>query len=687
MLVWSDGAGGTYIGDPGTNEDRLKYTITVSDDAMGSNLVRATMQTAGGAAITGAGVKVGIISDSFDAYAPGVGSSDPANQDAIDGYLPLNAATQTCAVQVLQEGTPGSSDEGRAMAELVHQVAPGASLAFCTAGASEADMASAVNQLVAAGCNVIVDDISFYDEPFFQVAGTLDTAIEAAVASGVDYFTSAGNSGDASYQASFTPQAEQLPGSLATVQAQIFDNGTPYQTVTIGTATTISLEWATPWPTNGASVPAALVMALYTTAGQLVARSFQVDGEPCEELSVPAAGTYLLAIYQPSGAPAVGTFKYIIDREGSIDDAAAANGASTVIGHELLTDVNTVGAINAADAAAFGTPSDWTKSYSSVGPGTLLYDSSGNALATPTSAGKVDFVAPDAAATTVSTVSSASGPFEGTSAAAPDAAAVAALMRQANPALTPAQVTQDLAASALPMGLPVAQQGAGLIQAPGAVALALGNTAITAQAVSTIYDAVLRSVPSTGTAAQYAAEINAGTLTLAQFESQLFAQAATTTVPALVTYNAFYGALPGSAGLDFLTAYTAGLPAEGFSTLNIWVNLGASFAANGSFGAAYAALTRTAFVDSAYATIFGQAPSADAEATLVNSLGFYATYAGSELGARGAVEGVMLYLADQQANSPYALAAASFLQHAAAGTAQYQVNLLSTYTGTGALAS
>jgi hypothetical protein len=120
-----------------------------------------------------------------------------------------------------------------------------------------------------------------------------------------------------------------------------------------------------------------------------------------------------------------------------------------------------------------------------------------------------------------------------------------------------------------------------------------------------------------------------------------------TTVPELITFDFFYGKTPSSAGVDYLTHYDAQLAQMGFSQQNVWVDLGASFAFNGQFGATYGSMTHDQFVDSVYTSIFGAAPSAAAHSTLVNSMDFYAEFAGSELGSRGAVTGAMLDLAAQ----------------------------------------
>jgi hypothetical protein len=54
------------------------------------------------------------------------------------------------------------------MMQIIHDIAPGADLAFYTAFYSEQDFANGILALAAAGCKVIVDDVSYFDEPFFQ---------------------------------------------------------------------------------------------------------------------------------------------------------------------------------------------------------------------------------------------------------------------------------------------------------------------------------------------------------------------------------------------------------------------------------------------------------------------------------------------------------------------------------------
>ena len=89
----------------------------------------------------------------------------------------------------------GLRDEGAAMAELVHDLAPGAEILFHTAFKGEADFADGIAELVACGADVLVDDVIYLGEPMFQ-DGPIAQAAQAAVDGGVSYFSAAGNEGD-----------------------------------------------------------------------------------------------------------------------------------------------------------------------------------------------------------------------------------------------------------------------------------------------------------------------------------------------------------------------------------------------------------------------------------------------------------------------------------------------------------
>ena len=78
------------------------------------------------------------------------------------------------------------------MMQVVHDVAPGAKLAFYTAANTEADFATGIQALATAGAQVIADDVSYFDEPFFQ-DGLVAQAVNTVNAAGVSYFSAAGS--------------------------------------------------------------------------------------------------------------------------------------------------------------------------------------------------------------------------------------------------------------------------------------------------------------------------------------------------------------------------------------------------------------------------------------------------------------------------------------------------------------
>jgi hypothetical protein len=423
--------------------------------------------------ITGAGVKVGIISNSYNILGG-------AAADVAKGYLPADGVT------VLREGSAGDDDEGRAMAELIHQVAPGSSLYFASTGNGVDDFASSVQALETAGCTVIVDDIAL-TEPFFQLGSAAENAISAGIASGVTFVTSAGNYADAYYEHAFTTtQQTLLDGSV--VQAMTFSNGTPYQSITAtgGQYDTIDLQWDAPFYGTGgvaSDQPDSVMFKVFDpTTSALIGTSQQVsiDGHLVaeSELTLPGSNSttnYEIAIYHADGTPDVSEIKYVLTGfltgagpGGRINDPDAGVGSGAINGHQLVPGEISVAAADVTNTPASGEPADFTEYFSSAGPGTLLFDAQGNRLAQPVIAGSPDVTGVDGVYTSVPGFT----PFYGTSAAAPDVAGIIALMQQVNPDLTPQEASNLLAQSALPLsGEPDFLQGAGLVQADSAIAL------------------------------------------------------------------------------------------------------------------------------------------------------------------------------------------------------------------------
>ncbi|MDQ1123148.1 S8 family serine peptidase [Microbacterium trichothecenolyticum] len=146
--------------------------------------------------VDGSGVKVGIISNTFSALSSP--ANDTVQQNIDDGLLPGpgNPCGYTTPVTIVVDDPPPSpsdDDEGRAMAQMVHGVAPGAELFWASAGPAMMEVGNAINKLQQAGVDVIVDDVIDPVEPLFQDS-TVSQQIAAARAAGITYLTAAGNS-------------------------------------------------------------------------------------------------------------------------------------------------------------------------------------------------------------------------------------------------------------------------------------------------------------------------------------------------------------------------------------------------------------------------------------------------------------------------------------------------------------
>ncbi|WP_084708670.1 S8 family serine peptidase [Hymenobacter norwichensis] len=423
------------------------------DKAMGSDKAKTTYN------VTGSGSKVGVLSDTYGAIAGG-----PAAGVA-SGDLPND-------VQVLLD-LPTGSDEGRAMAEIVHDVAPDAKIAFHTAFAGQASFASGIVQLANSGCNVIVDDVIYLDEPMFQ-DGIIAQAVDQVVARNVSYFSSAGNQANKSYQAPFRNSGESIiVDGVNYGEAHNFrTDGTvdTRQTVTIpaGGNVRLALQWADPFfsVSGGAGARTNLNVLVYFNGALLTNLSRlgnNIGGDPSEILSLTAAGgaTIEIAITKTAG-PDPAVIKYV-DFGSSVITEYATN-SSTSYGHN-----NSAGAVATGASAWFNTPAFNTNltrpvvnGFSALGGTPVFITTAGVDTGYDPSKIRrnIAVVGPDGGNNTffgADTPADADNlpNFFGTSAAAPHVAAVAALMQQsAGNTLTPKAIEDALTSTALDMDDP-----------------------------------------------------------------------------------------------------------------------------------------------------------------------------------------------------------------------------------------
>lgn len=455
--------------NPRTN---VGLVTSQGDVAMNADAARATF------GVNGNGVKIGVLSDSFDTGAVGSYATDVASGD-----LPAG-------IQVLDD-LPGGTDEGRGMLQLIHDVAPGADLAFHTAFNGIADFAQGIVDLADAGADVIIDDVIYFEEPMFQ-DGAIAQAVDTVVAGGVSYFSSAGNGDRQSYESAFVDSGEDLfvdDGSGPAFAGDLHDfdptAGVDYMQsiyVPFFSGIVMSFQWDDPFfsVSGGAGADSDLDIYVVDAAGTTVyaqSTTRNIGNDAVEVLqftnTVDLIGQFNIMITNFDG-PAAGLMKYLWYGPVTINEYGTSS--STVFGHANAAGAQAVGAAAYSDTPAFGQDPALLEPFSSAGGTPIIFDTAGNLLPTPEIRLKPEIVAPDGANTTFfpqgnDTDGDGFPNFFGTSAAAPHAGAVAALMLEANPALTPSQIYSALQSTALDMDAPGFDHdtGYGLIQADSAL--------------------------------------------------------------------------------------------------------------------------------------------------------------------------------------------------------------------------
>jgi hypothetical protein len=412
--------------------------------------------------LDGSGVTVGTLSDSYACLSSPTSEAD----DVASGDLPDD-------VIVLAEldGCTGAIDEGRAMIQLIHDVAPGADQLFHTAFNGYADFAQGIVDLADAGADVIVDDIIYFAEPMFQ-DGIIAQAVDEVVVRGVPCFSSAGNSASQSYESVWRPVATTLP-DLGPEERVLhdFDPGPGVDvaqrlTIPAGGSVTIVVQWDDPSAETGEAdatdragperdVDAYLVEP---TTGAVVTAGVEdniASGWPVEFLGVTNNGATAapvdLVLERFAGADP-GLVKYVWFGSLAVDEFGT--GSPTSYGHANAAGARAVAAAYYLETPEFGQSPALPEPFTSLGGVPILFGPEGDRLPSPELRLKPEITAPDGTDTTFFGFDSDTNGFPnffGTSAAAPHAAALAALLLEYDPALAPAEIYAALEENALDM--------------------------------------------------------------------------------------------------------------------------------------------------------------------------------------------------------------------------------------------
>ena len=406
---------------------RIGAATSEGDAASRAALVRAQ-------GYDGSGVVVGVISDGVDHAADARSTGD----------LP------SVTIPADSRCGRGKGDEGTALLEIVHDLAPGARLLFSSGSDTPMTFIDSVACLAAAGANVIVDDLGFLDQPFFE-DGDIATAVRGAVRAGVSYHSAAGNEAFAHLEQMYRPG----PNDFHDFLGGPVDEGDDVSVGPSGSVTCI-LQWNDPFRGSANDYD----LYVFDAAKRVVALSANTQTGADDPLEIvtfsnpaPVGQTFKVAIHKAAGAARLLKLFCL--------DAAAEQyftPAGSIVGQPALREVVAVGAIDVSDPGL-----DTVEAFSSEGPARIFFPA-------PETRPKPDVVAFDGVS-----ISNAGGfplcppfcRFFGTSAAAPHSAAVAALLLSKNAAFTPAEIQDLLRATAADIGAagPDDASGAGRIDA------------------------------------------------------------------------------------------------------------------------------------------------------------------------------------------------------------------------------
>ena len=395
-------------------------TLTEGDAVHRANLVRAF------SGLSGEGVKVGVISNGVDAWTSARSRGD------LPSRIEINPNQDS-------EG-----HEGTALLEIIHDIAPDAELAF-SGSESSLGMAQAILWLAngafdGEGADVIVDDLGYFLQPFFE-DGIIAQAAADAVAGGAVFASAAGNYAQEHYEGDFVDGGDSFHAfdGSSDITMRLFS---PFGAFVI-------LQWNDEFGASGNDYdlyicPAGLTPTTFNLFNGICDASTDLQNgndDPLEVASLYVEGEVDVFIKKDSGQNRRLEMFFIDSyaREYGVEEGG-------IVHHVAVPGVLAVGAVDADDPG-----NDDLRSYSDLGPSRIYFPS----LETRQ---KPDVVASDGVSVTGS--GGFRSHFNGTSAAAPHVAGIAALLieaqRLADSTMTKKQVadavTQKIRDTAIDLG-------------------------------------------------------------------------------------------------------------------------------------------------------------------------------------------------------------------------------------------
>ncbi len=407
-----------YITPPDYASTKAGRVVTEGDGIHRADLVRNL------SGLTGKGVRVGVISDGADSWRSASASGD------LPGSLLINPNVSR------------SGDEGTALLEIVHDLAPDAELAFSGATSSlvmaEAILWLANNAFGGEGVDIIVDDLNVKDA-FFE-DGPVAQAAQDAVDGGVVFVSAAGNDARRHYEADFVDAGDGF---------HAFDGDSDTSLRVFGASAGAILQWNDPFGASGNDYD------MYMCPPGLRPDKFNLQNRICNASDRtqdgdddPVEGVYLL---DRSGFTDIYIRKFSGDDRrlelfleyqfGTIQEHGVPEGG--IIAQPAAAGVLAVGAISAADPGH-----DDAKSFSDRGP-SIFIDPDDNEKTV--SRNKPDVMGIDSVLITGAggfgfPLSEDRGSrFPGTSAAAPHVAGIAALVMEAQRLADPDMTKKEVA--------------------------------------------------------------------------------------------------------------------------------------------------------------------------------------------------------------------------------------------------